>query len=581
MEGFSLPPYVMFTVQTELFLNGINLVPGTVALANESHQNSAALKNITIDTGTTKFNTAIEYDTDVNNTAYSRVKHYIVGGKAYSYAYDEAGNISRIQSPDGSWVEYEYDSLNQLKKEIYSAALPFASLVEGGGTANAVTEGVSYDTIEYSYDSRGNITAKTFLLGDTTVANVPYTYNDTTWKDRLTSYNGVTITYDTIGNPLSWHDGSAMTWQRGRQLATYAKDGVSATYTYNADGIRTAKTVGAVTTTYSVIDGTLRRMTDGTNTLEFIYANGLSSVIYNGTEYWYVFNAQGDVIGLIDASGAYVVEYTYDSWGKPLSKTGTLADALGTLNPFRYRGYIYDEETGFYYVSSRYYDPAIGRWLNADNEIAGVGGDVRGYNQFAYCFNNPVNTDDPTGNWPQWIQNAVTAVKTVVTTAVKTVVNAVKSWGVVKHDVPAYTQGPSPTCWATCELMVESYRSGETLSEIEAYHRGREIAIEAKGDEFENGGHPSNEGREIQCVNLLSLATNLKKGPLYAMYSSGDDAHMVVVTGVDIWKKEVYINNPNSKHGTKSTLNFRQFLMGYPKNGDLIEMPLVHVFEID
>ena len=406
MEGFSLPPYVMFTVQTELFLNGINLVPGTVALANESHQNSAALKNITIDTGTTKFNTAIEYDTDVNNTAYSRVKHYIVGGKAYSYAYDEAGNISRIQSPDGSWVEYEYDSLNQLKKEIYSAALPFASLVEGGGTANAVTEGVSYDTIEYSYDSRGNITAKTFLLGDTTVANVPYTYNDTTWKDRLTSYNGVTITYDTIGNPLSWHDGSAMTWQRGRQLATYAKDGVSATYTYNADGIRTAKTVGAVTTTYSVIDGTLRRMTDGTNTLEFIYANGLSSVIYNGTEYWYVFNAQGDVIGLIDASGAYVVEYTYDSWGKPLSKTGTLADALGTLNPFRYRGYIYDEETGFYYVSSRYYDPVIGRWLNSDSVVAGVGHSVQGCNLFAYCLNNPVNMADTTGELPFFLVTA-------------------------------------------------------------------------------------------------------------------------------------------------------------------------------
>ncbi len=140
-------------------------------------------------------------------------------------------------------------------------------------------------------------------------------------------------------------------------------------------------------------------MSDGTNTLEFI--NG-TSVIFNGVEYWYVFNALNDVIGIIDANGNYVVEYTYDAWGAPLSKSGSLADTLGTLNPFRYRGYIYDEETGLYYVSSRYYDPAIGRWLNADNVVPNVAGDIRGYNQFAYCFNNPINMVDTSGNWPTW-----------------------------------------------------------------------------------------------------------------------------------------------------------------------------------
>ena len=340
-----------------------------MALANESHQNSAALKNITIDTGTTLFNTAIEYDTDVNDTAYSRVKHYINNGKAYSYTYDKAGNISRIQSPDGSWVSYTYDALGQLTGETYSNG----------------------DTIAYVYDVRGNILSKT-----SNGSVIEYGYTDTKWKDHLTSYNGVTITYDTIGNPTAWHDGSAMTWRRGRQLATYAKNGVTTIYSYNDDGIRTSKKVGTnATVNYSVVDGTLRRMSDGTNTLQFVYGNGLSSVIFNGTEYWYVFNAQGDVIGLIDATGAYVVEYTYDSWGKPLSKTGTLADTLGTINPFRYRGYIYDEETGFYYVSSRYYDPEIGRWLNSDNQVSR---NVNGMNLFSYCGNNPINRFDPTGH---------------------------------------------------------------------------------------------------------------------------------------------------------------------------------------
>ena len=162
--------------------------------------------------------------------------------------------------------------------------------------------------------------------------------------------------------------------------------------------------MGSVTTNYYVIDGTLRRMTSGTNTLQFIYGNGLSSVIYNGVEYWYIFNVQGDVIGLINASGSYVVQYTYDSWGKILSQTDS---DLARLNPFRYRGYIYDEETGFYYVSSRYYDPEIGRWLNADNvAYLGVRG-VSDYNLFAYCGNNPIIRYDVGGDFWNTIIGAI------------------------------------------------------------------------------------------------------------------------------------------------------------------------------
>ena len=97
------------------------------------------------------------------------------------------------------------------------------------------------------------------------------------------------------------------------------------------------------------------------------------------------------------------------------------------LNPLRYRGYYYDSETGFYYVSSRYYDPEIGRWINADDAIAGVGGDIRGYNLFAYCMNDPVNMSDHTGHWPQWIKNAASAVVNAVKKAVTVVANTVKS----------------------------------------------------------------------------------------------------------------------------------------------------------
>ena len=124
------------------------------------------------------------------------------------------------------------------------------------------------------------------------------------------------------------------------------------------------------------------------------------------------------MLGMVKADGTTVATYTYDPYGKPLTATGTFA----ATNPLRYRGYCYDTETGLYYVSSRYYDPKIGRWINADSVIAGVGGNVKGYNLFAYCFNNPVNMDDQAGNWPNWIKNTVKWVaKNIVKPVVKTV----------------------------------------------------------------------------------------------------------------------------------------------------------------
>ena len=97
----------------------------------------------------------------------------------------------------------------------------------------------------------------------------------------------------------------------------------------------------------------------------------------------------GDIVAILDSNGNKVVEYKYDAWGRPISKTGSMATSLGELNPFRYRGYVYDEETGVYYLRSRYYSPGWPRFLNADALTKG--------NLFAYCSNNPINFHDPDG----------------------------------------------------------------------------------------------------------------------------------------------------------------------------------------
>ena len=150
--------------------------------------------------------------------------------------------------------------------------------------------------------------------------------------------------------------------------------------------------------------GTVKTITnsDGSTTtskLRFSYdASGkVVAVNYNGNYYYYLRNAQSDIVKLIDKTGATVVEYRYDSWGKLLSTSGSLASTLGKNNPFRYRGYVYDEETGFYYLQSRYYNPEVGRFISSD-VLLSTGQGVLGHNAYAYCGNNPASRIDTEGD---------------------------------------------------------------------------------------------------------------------------------------------------------------------------------------
>ena len=170
--------------------------------------------------------------------------------------------------------------------------------------------------------------------------------------------------------------------------------------------MRTARTNGSTAYSYVYNGSQLSQMTVGGNTLYFAYdASGTPlSVTYNGTAYYYATNLQGDVTAILNTSGTAVVTYTYDAWGNILTTGGSMASTLGTHNPLRYRGYVYDTETGLYYLQSRYYDPEMGRFFNADALIA-TGQGLLGNNMFAYCLNNPVIRRDTSGTEGVCVEN--------------------------------------------------------------------------------------------------------------------------------------------------------------------------------
>ena len=167
---------------------------------------------------------------------------------------------------------------------------------------------------------------------------------------------------------------------------------------YNTSGLRTRRISDDKTYSYIYAGDKLMRMTVGDDILDFSYdANGTPlTMTCNGTVYYYITNLQGDVMSLERADGGSGASYAYDAWGNILAMSGTLAE----LNPLRYRGYVYDQETGFYYLNSRYYDPAVGRFINPDAAIGQVG-NIKGNNMFTYALNNPVMYSDLTGNWPK------------------------------------------------------------------------------------------------------------------------------------------------------------------------------------
>ena len=161
--------------------------------------------------------------------------------------------------------------------------------------------------------------------------------------------------------------------------------------------------------------------------MDYLYdENGmLYGFFYNGAKYFYIRDTMQNILGIIDSSGACVVQYNYSAYGECISVTGDMAGTVGEVNSFRYKGYYFDRETGFFYCKSRYYLPEWKRWLNSDSP-AFLTKDIRSLNLLAYCTNDPCNNIDSSGQFPRliWLITPVKVKAFIIATVVTAVVVA-------------------------------------------------------------------------------------------------------------------------------------------------------------
>ena len=215
-----------------------------------------------------------------------------------------------------------------------------------------------------------------------------------------------------MGNPLTYR-GNTLTWTKVRRLASFGTN----TFEYGANGIRYRKN----NIVYTLDGNKILRESDGTKTLTYYHGgSGIVGFEYNGTDYYFRKNLQGDVTEIYTSEGLKVASYAYDAWGKVLSVNNYTADNIGNLNPIRYRSYYYDVETGLYYLNSRYYDPETGRFINADTTdvLENAKQDINGLNLYAYCDNNPVAGRDEEGDASFWKKLAIAAAVVVAVAVV-------------------------------------------------------------------------------------------------------------------------------------------------------------------
>ena len=330
---------------------------------------------------------------------------YVVNNQTSSsgidaYSYDSVGNIV--------FIERYINNVTTLKFQYYYDS--FSRLIRENNTMLGRTFG-------YAFDANGNITAKyeyvyteSPVLYNPPIAYHYYTY-DSVYPNRLVSFDNQAITYDSVGNPLSYR-GKSLTWSKGTLLSQVVDGSETIDLYYDSFNQRVRKETESVTTYFKYVDGKLIKQEQGnTNqSITYLYSHqGIIGFVLSGYDssldgtYIYEKSIQQDVMTIRDVNNQIKAIYAYDAWGnhKVLNPNGTentSSTFIGNINPIRYRSYYYDTDLKMYWLTTRYYDPEVGRFISPDHYSYLDYQKLHGLNLYAYSKNNPVMYYDPSGH---------------------------------------------------------------------------------------------------------------------------------------------------------------------------------------
>ena len=397
-ENTSLYGCLEMLAYSDLYQNGlvINkiLTNGKTISVSDEYDTIGRLRKNVISVKNKTLNIDYEYDK-------TRItKQSFWNDDEISYEYDVVGNVENITYNDNeSSVNYKYNKLGMLEEE---------TLTDGTVTS-------------YTYDENGNIKTKRSILNEVVILDEEYTYHNVI-KDRLmyvtnklTNSISKQLVYDSNNEfyPSSINGENLVC--EGNLLKSYKGH----TFEYDSNGTRTkiikrnssgelVKTTSFVLEGTNIISMTINELSREYK-LDFTYdANskliGLSTIQGN---YFYVRDITGNIIGLIDSNGNYVIQYKYDAWGNLLSNLPSIDDDTATIaakyNPFMYKGYYYDVETKLFYCNSRYYSPELCRFISPDSIEYLDPSSIPGLNLYCYCHNNPICYYDPSGHIALWL----------------------------------------------------------------------------------------------------------------------------------------------------------------------------------
>lgn len=451
--------------------------------------------------------------TDYVYNVYNNLESITTNGRSIKYTYHADNMLKDIIYPNGIKTEFKYDGLNKIENINYK-------LKKGN------------ETIDYAYDSFGNIN----LIRDKN-GRKNYKYdnlNRLIGVENVDSGDSQNLTYDVRSNIISesghqeiekifklgkndWDD-------LGRLKAFTSNKGEKTTYTYGPSGLRESKknSITDVEYYYDNLSRLTNEIVDGKK-ISVVYGAFPLMRIIDGSYYFYILNGHGDIIGLSDENGSFQNTYQYDEWGKILKSEEKVH------NDLKYAGQIYDEESGNYYLKSRYYNPEIRRFISKDG-YKGTIESPTSQNEYIYCVNNPLNYTDPNGNfaWALLLEH-------LVDTSIETVADVLIDMLLDGKDFNKYV---SIGLGFTTNLIpiAGEYRTGKNLAKLQAKYGDDVVRVLKNSDElYEHlddivaaGKKGGVEGIEKYLKRLgkksgLDVATSISKKDLLQNFTKVED----------------------------------------------------------